>query len=243
MMGCDGDGHPLRSLRSRVPLRFAKGTVVLRYGYRLKVWFDGVTVMAQEPGMEYRVMDDGDTEGSPSGEMAVLATPGDRLLSWLVDSLIYVGFGIAGAIVGVVIALVLADDDMGTSFEGLLGVVVLAVVGSGLTMLIWTVFVLFMIARDGQSPGKKLLKVRIVNVDGSDWGWRGTLIREVLGKFLGIGLISGVLGALVSAALGEEGSSIVGLAVMLLLFIWILIDENNQTLHDKIANTYVVKVE
>ncbi len=181
--------------------------------------------------------------GGPSGEMALLATPVDRLLAWLVDSLIYVGFGIAGGIVGLVLTFVLLDDDTGLEGLDVLVLLVLIAAVSGLAMLIWTVFVLFMIARDGQSPGKKLLKTRIVNADGSAWGWRGTLIREVLGKFLIVGLISGVLGALVNAAVGEETSSIVGLAVALLLFIWILIDENNQTLHDKLANTYVVKIE
>ncbi len=179
-------------------------------------------------------------EGIPVGQMAVLATPVDRLLAWLVDTLIYVGIGIVGAIVGVV-ALVTLDD--GTGLAGLGMIFVAMWVPAILAFLAWTVFVLFMIARDGQSPGKKVMKIRIVNVDGSAWGWRGTLIREVLGKFLIVGSISGVLVAVLGSALSEETSSVVGFIVWLLLFIWILVDDKNQTLHDKLASNYVVKVQ
>ena len=238
-------GHPLRSLRSRVPLHFVKGTVVLRYGYRLKVWFDGVREMAQEPDMEYRVMDDGDTDGSSSGEMAVLATPGDRLLSYIVDVLIVVGIAILGGILGVILALVVVGTDelerLGESFSW--GPVLIIVIPPLVLILGFWLFVLNMVARDGQSPGKKVLKVRIVNVDGSDWGWGGTLVREILSKFIIVWVISTILGALLGAVSGSELSGIAGLIVSLLLFIWIVMDEKNQTLHDKIANTYVVKVE
>ena len=191
--------------------------------------------------MKYEIDGAGNDMDVPSsGQMAVLATPVDRLLAWFVDTLIYVGIGIAGVIVGLV-ALVTLDD--GTGLAGLGTIFVAVWVPAILAFLAWTVFVLFMIARDGQSPGKKVMKIRIVNVDGSAWGWRGTLIREVLGKFLIVGLISGVLGAVMGSALSEETSSVVGLIVWLLLFIWVLVDDKNQTLHDKLASNYVVKVQ
>ncbi len=191
--------------------------------------------------MKYEIDGAGNDMDVPSsGQMAVLATPVDRLLAWFVDTLIYVGIGIAGVIVGLV-ALVTLDD--GTGLAGLGTIFVAVWVPAILAFLAWTVFVLFMIARDGQSPGKKVMKIRIVNVDGSAWGWRGTLIREVLGKFLIVGLISGVLGAVMGSALSEETSSVVGFIVWLLLFIWVLVDDKNQTLHDKLASNYVVKVQ
>ena len=191
--------------------------------------------------MKYEIDGTGNDMDVPSsGQMAVLATPVDRLLAWFVDTLIYVGIGIAGVIVGLV-ALVTLDD--GTGLAGLGTIFVAVWVPAILAFLAWTVFVLFMIARDGQSPGKKVMTIRIVNVDGSAWGWRGTLIREVLGKFLIVGLISGVLGAVMGSALSEETSSVVGFIVWLLLFIWVLVDDKNQTLHDKLASNYVVKVQ
>lgn len=58
-----------------------------------------------------------------------------------------------------------------------------------------------------------------------------------------MGLISGVLGAVMGSALSEETSSVVGFIVWLLLFIWVLVDDKNQTLHDKLASNYVVKVQ
>ena len=191
--------------------------------------------------MKYEIDGAGNDMDVPSsGQMAVLATPVDRLLAWFVDTLIYVGIGIAGVIVGLV-ALATLDD--GTGLAGLGTIFVAVWVPAILAFLAWTVFVLFMIARDGQSPGKKVMTIRIVNVDGSAWGWRGTLIREVLGKVLIVGLISGVLGAVMGSALSEETSSVVGLIVWLLLFIWVLVDDKNQTLHDKLASNYVVKVQ
>ena len=191
--------------------------------------------------MKYEIDGAGNDMDVPSsGQMAVLATPVGRLLAWFVDTLIYVGIGIAGVIVGL-IALVTLDD--GTGLAGLGTIFVAVWVPGILAFLAWTVFVLFMIARDGQSPCKKVMKIRIVNVDGSAWGWRGTLIREVLGKFLIVGLISGVLGAVMGSALSEETSSVVGFIVWLLLFIWVLVDDKNQTLRDKLASNYVVKVQ
>ena len=191
--------------------------------------------------MKYEIDGAGNDMDVPSsGQMAVLATHVDRLLAWFVDTLIYVGIGIAGVIVGLV-ALVTLDN--GTGLAGLGTIFVAVWVPAILAFLAWTVFVLFMIARDGQSPGKKVMKIRIVNVDSSAWGWRGTLFREVLGKFLIVGLISGVLGAVMGSALSEETSSVVGFIVWLLLFIWVLIDDKNQTLYDKLASNYVVKVQ
>ena len=191
--------------------------------------------------MKYEIDGAGNDMDVPSsGQMAVLATHVDRLLAWFVDTLIYVGIGIAGVIVGLV-ALVTLDN--GTGLAGLGTIFVAVWVPAILAFLAWTVFVLFMIARDGQSPGKKVMKIRIVNVDSGAWGWRGTLFREVLGKFLIVGLISGVLGAVMGSALSEETSSVVGFIVWLLLFIWVLIDDKNQTLYDKLASNYVVKVQ
>ena len=201
--------------------------------------------MAQEPEMEYRVMGDDETDDSSSGEMAVLATPGDRLLSYILDALIFIGIAIVGGILGIILALVVVGTDEleklgdGGSWAAIL---VIAIPPILLILGFW-IFVLNMIARDGQSPGKKVLKVRIVSADGSDWGWGSTLVRELLSKFIVVWLISGVIGWILSGITNSDTSGIAGLVVSLALFIWIVVDEKNQTLHDKIASTYVVKVE
>ena len=189
---------------------------------------------------------EGEMEDASSGEMAKLATPGDRLLAYIVDALIFIGIGILGLIVGIILALVVAgtDEFEKMTSDNFWGVAFLLIILPPILFVIaWEIFVLFMVARDGQSPGKKVLKVRIVSADGSEWGWRGTIVREILGKWLIIVLLSTVVGAILGAALGSETGSLASLIVSLALFIWIIADEKNQTLHDKITSTYVVKIE
>ena len=194
--------------------------------------------MAQEPEMEYRVMGDDEADDSSSGEMAVLATPGDRLLSYIVDALIFIGIGLLGVLLGVVLALVIEGTDVFEKLgdEGSWAAILIIVIPPLLLILGFWLFVLNMVARDGQSPGKKVLKVRIVTADGSDWGWGGTLVREILSKFIVVWLISGVIGWILSGITNSDTSGIAGLVVSLALFIWIVVDEKNQTLHDKIAS-------
>ncbi len=185
------------------------------------------------------------SESDSGSEAMALATPGDRLLSYIVDALIFIGIAILGGIIGVIMALVAVGTDglekIGDG-DGW-GAILVIVIPPLLLIVGFWIFILNMIARDGQSPGKKVLKVRIVTADGSDWGWGSTLVREILSKFIIVWLISGVIGWILSSATNSDTSGIAGLIVSLALFIWIVLDEKNQTLHDKIASTYVVKVE
>ncbi len=82
-----------------------------------------------------------------------------------------------------------------------------------LAYIIWA-FVLF--AR-GTTPGKKLLGMRVVKEDGRNANFFTMFIREWVGK-----LISGL--------------------ILLLGFLWILIDRDNQGWHDKLMSTYVVEL-
>jgi uncharacterized RDD family membrane protein YckC len=67
----------------------------------------------------------------------------------------------------------------------------------------------------GQTYGKKVMNIKAIKVDGSDLGPVDAILRLV-GYFI---------------------SEI----VILLGFVWIFIDDNNQGWHDKIAKTYVIK--
>ncbi|MCY4474815.1 MAG: RDD family protein [Chloroflexi bacterium] len=94
--------------------------------------------------------------------------------------------------------------------------------GEGQTMntvlgIAYWIIVLFMVATRGQSPGKIAIGIKIVKMDGRPIGFGTMLLREVLGK-------------------------IVSAIILLLGYIWILFDGKRQGWHDKIANTYVVKV-
>jgi uncharacterized RDD family membrane protein YckC len=70
----------------------------------------------------------------------------------------------------------------------------------------------------GQTLGKMAVGIKVVNVQGDRPGLGVAALREILGK-----LISTI--------------------VICIGFIWIAFDNNKQGWHDKIASTYVVKVE
>jgi uncharacterized RDD family membrane protein YckC len=71
---------------------------------------------------------------------------------------------------------------------------------------------------NGQTLGKKLLKIKVIPVDGQKMlSMNQILKREWLGKFL-------------------------SLIVFMIGFIWAKFDKKSQAWHDKIAKTYVVKV-
>jgi uncharacterized RDD family membrane protein YckC len=68
--------------------------------------------------------------------------------------------------------------------------------------------------RDGQTPGKQAMNIKIIKTDGSSITWADALLRYV--------------GYLIS-------SLVFGLG-----YIWAFFDANHQAWHDKIAKTYVV---
>jgi uncharacterized RDD family membrane protein YckC len=90
---------------------------------------------------------------------------------------------------------------------------VLIIVGVSITLFVAGYYVFFW-SLAGQTPGKMLLGVRVIRVDGR----RLSIKRSIL-RFLGY---------------------IVSLVVFFLGFLWILADNRRQGWHDKIADTCVV---
>ena len=72
----------------------------------------------------------------------------------------------------------------------------------------------FWTRRDGQTPGKSVVGIRVVKADGSELSNSDAFIR----------------------AIGYHVSSL----ILCLGYIWAIFDGNNQTWHDKLAGTYVV---
>jgi uncharacterized RDD family membrane protein YckC len=68
----------------------------------------------------------------------------------------------------------------------------------------------------GQTPGKMALGIKVIRTDSSPVKWRGALYR-----FLGY---------------------IVSVLTLFIGFIWVAFDGRKQGIHDKIADTYVVKL-
>jgi uncharacterized RDD family membrane protein YckC len=75
----------------------------------------------------------------------------------------------------------------------------------------------FFIGYCGQTPGKMAVRVKVIRTDGTDVGYVRALLREVVGKFL--------------------SKLILGIGYLMVAF-----DSRKQGLHDKIADTYVVKI-
>jgi uncharacterized RDD family membrane protein YckC len=75
----------------------------------------------------------------------------------------------------------------------------------------------FLAGRTGQTLGKRIIGIRIVNEDGRPFGIKQALYRNVLGYAL--------------SAIG-----------FLLGFVWIVWDRKQQGWHDKLAHTHVVLI-
>ena len=94
----------------------------------------------------------------------------------------------------------------------LLAVFALIIQIAFLAYIVWA-FILF---TKGTTPGKKILRMRVIKEDGRNADFFTMLIRETIGR-----LISSL--------------------VFSLGLLWILIDKDNQAWHDKLMRTYVVE--
>ena len=100
-----------------------------------------------------------------------------------------------------------------------------------------------MVARRGQSPGKMIMKLRIVNAEGGSPDIGVALLREIVFKWLGYYLVVPILATPLGFLNTPWYSNWV---IMFLLFygalwFWLRKDANHQTLHDKIAGTFVFR--
>lgn len=136
-----------------------------------------------------------------------LATPGERLLAYLIDFGVMIGVGIVFGIIGAILGKILGSTGM--------------IISSLLQLAVNLGYFIYFVGMDnpvtarGQTIGKKVMKIKIIKTDGGQMEVMDAVMRLV----------------------GYWVSSI----VLCLGFIWILIDQNKQGWHDKIAKTYVIK--
>ena len=99
------------------------------------------------------------------------------------------------------------------------------VASSGSSLWILSSVILFLIvvayficfwAWRGQTPGKMVMRMKIVRFDGTRIGWGGAVVR-----FLGY---------------------IISILLALIGFFWVAYDSRRQGFHDKIADTYVITI-
>jgi uncharacterized RDD family membrane protein YckC len=97
-----------------------------------------------------------------------------------------------------------------------------------ITLVGWIIYPALAMARsgdkNGQTLGKQALGIQVVREDGREWSFGTALLREFAIKTMLIGWVGGwfVIPTLIN-------------------YLWPLWDERKQALHDKLAESYVVK--
>lgn len=192
-------------------------------------------------------------------EAATLASPLRRLSAWLVDVIVSVAV-FAAVVTAFILMYLVIDTAWSTEEEShvegwvFVGIVFVAVVFGVIAAILFQFVMVLMVAKHGQTLGKKLLKIRIIKIGGGELGFRRALVRELLGKWV-VWVVSSVLldslFGLVRALIPFaselfaffDAYFVLALVTLhLALFIWLLLDSHHRTLHDKIAGTYVVRV-
>ncbi|MDP9074374.1 MAG: RDD family protein [Actinomycetota bacterium] len=164
--------------------------------------------------------------GRPSNGPGALAEPAKRLAARLLDGLIFTPFVfVLGAIVLLIAAphfgplFPASTSDTGPApFPGFLWLELTLVAVTLFSQVVYLFYDAFCTVRWGRTPGKAILHLRPVKVDGRPLGWGSALGRA--GATAAAGFLSWL-----------------GLIDPL----WCLWDENRQCLHDKIVSTIVVQ--
>jgi uncharacterized RDD family membrane protein YckC len=135
----------------------------------------------------------------------VLAGAGNRFLAVLAD-LIIQGFALLGLFVLVFGAMWLARESLGRAIDRAMpgaGIWMLAAIILFLFLFHWGYFVIFETVWSGQTPGKRLVRIRVVREDGRPIGFAEAAIRNLLRVVLdsqpanlyAVGFITGMLNA------------------------------------------------
>ena len=188
-----------------------------------------------------------------------LASPWRRLWAGLLD-LVVMGVIFAATATAIVLAYLLIATPWSTEDEShvegwvFVGIVFFAVGLGVVAAIIFQFIMILMVAKHGQTLGKRLLKVQVIWDGNGELGFRRALVRELLGKWIVWIVFSASLYYLVGFVwewipfLWEiivffGGAFVPGLILSpLFSFVWIFLGRDRQALHDRIAGTYVVRV-
>lgn len=168
------------------------------------------------------------TPSNPATQFGELAGFGVRLGGYLLDALLYGLVAAIGVVPGIVL-MVQAFDDCARVRSGnsteivcvgdqldvglLLGGIALAAAAAIVVMVMY----IWAVAKSGQTWGRKIVGIRVINEQtGAPPGW---------GKAIGRTLFAGFISA----------------QILYIGYLWMLWDDKKQTLHDKVASTHVVR--
>ena len=180
--------------------------------------------------MAYRPYETG--EMGAEEPVSELASPWVRLAAWLIDVLIYFVITVVALVIGFAIAGIGLSDFTSFDLEFFLGAIALVVILTLLAFLVIFIVQMVLLATRGQTIGKILLKIRIVDAKtGEHPGWA----RLILLRTLVNGLIQGALNVIPGIGQGLGGLYF----IIDSLFIF---RADHRTIHDFIAGTRVDKV-
>ncbi|HEV2695950.1 MAG TPA: RDD family protein [Verrucomicrobiae bacterium] len=147
-----------------------------------------------------------------AGGAMEFATFWTRFAAFFVDGVIV---GIAGAIVGGIFGAIIGASGMLSGGDRNGGALLITFGSAFIGFLIRAAYFIYFTGKSGQTPGKKLCRIRVVNADGSQVSY-----AKATGRFFGY-----YLSALI-------------LSIGYLMMIW---DDEKRTLHDRLCNTRVIK--
>ena len=168
-----------------------------------------------------------------------VAGAGDRILAALLNQL-FTFLVLLVPFVGL-IALVIKNEGRIGSGEEMFGLLFgMTSFWVGLAgILAYTVIQIYYMSRDGQSLGKKIMRIRVLKTDGRNPGFVGTvLVREIAWSVL-VAIIAAVIGL----AVGDNGENAINLLAFLANFVLLfMVKRDRRTLYDMMADTVVVKL-
>lgn len=174
--------------------------------------------MTQEPQIlnSYPVMPEAPTPVNPMPTSVpnpglIYASFGERFLALLLDSFVLIPVAIVIAIIFTPIKLAVADNAL---LKNLISLIVQIT-----SFVISSIYYVYFTGSSGATIGKRVMKIKVIKVDGSVPGYTTAFLREVVGKFV-------------------SGATILLFGIG---YLWMLWDPQKQCLHDKIASTFVVK--
>ena len=168
-----------------------------------------------------------------------VAGAGDSIPAALLNQL-FTFFVLLVPFVGLIIFAVKHEGRIGDSEEifGLLAGMASFWIGL-VAILVYSVVQIYYMSRDGQSLGKKIMKIRVLKTDGRNPGFVGTvLVREIAWSVL-VAIIAAIIGLIA----GENGESAINLLAFLANFVLLfMVKRDRRTLYDMLADTVVVKL-
>ncbi len=196
-------------------------------------------------------MDTLNSHPAPAGEEIVevdIATAGSRIAAYLLN-VVFTVLVFVPLFYSVVLPLMEHWDEQNPEFLDQIAWNGPLVAGSLLLLLVYAAAQVWLMVRDGQSFGKRIMKIRVLKSNGDNPGLWGTVIlREILFNVI-VSIASMIAGYLITLVVqgSPETAELIGNALSQLLWVVCLVmlfnkTKNRRTLQDMLADTVVVKL-